>query len=223
MPRDTDRPRQDNGQDSILSRSTAENITVPTAQSHLKAYDRRHTGNHTGYRHGRMICRHCFVYRFLLLLSFTLRPQSCSNSLFTAGTAGRHHLLPWVKEVFGCQASLLDHHALEVASNLGMSVHGYAGLPRGKGQVLGPVQGFHEVGVGSLGGVVSTGVTWLVGVWSMRHHVGRRGPALLHPSMHCSGIVQEVGHVRWGLGTPAACGSVVAVQVQDLFGALWPL
>lgn len=137
--------------------------------------------------------------------------------------------------MFWCQASLLNHHALEVPRRPGVTVHGHACLTWGVGQLLGPLQSLHQVWVRSLGCIASWIWVWLARVrgsvaisTGLRHHVGWRNAALLHPRVHGPGIVHEPRHhvcsrgrrvvLRW-LGTTAAGSSIMAVEVQELFRA----
>lgn len=95
--------------------------------------------------------------------------------------------------MFWGQGSLLYHHALVMSPSLGVSVHGQAhavALPWGVGQLLGPLQRFHQMGVGPLGGIVSAGIS-LARVGCAGHHMGRGSPALLHAWVHRSGVVHE--------------------------------
>lgn len=129
------------------------------------------------------------------------------------------------------QASLLEHHALEVPRRPGGSEHGHARLPWREGQLLGPLESLHQMRVGSLRDVASRVEVRLPRVADgggapvgLGHEVGRGDAALLHPGVHGSRVVHvarhgvsplEGGGLRAVLG-----GSVVAVQVQDFFWAL---
>ena len=115
--------------------------------------------------------------------------------------------------MFRCHVSLWHHHALEVAGSMGMPVHGHAALAWGVRQVLGPLQGLHQVRVWMLRGEMYIGALGPGCVWSTRHCVGRRASTLLH----APGIVGEVV-LGLGRGAAASC-SVVAIQIQQLFRA----
>lgn len=68
---------------------------------------------------------------------------------------------------------------------------------------------------------------------SLRHHVGRRNAALLHPRVHSARVIHEAGHhmcrggrrvvVLGGLGALATSSCIVAVEVKELFGAFGSL
>lgn len=135
-----------------------------------------------------------------------------------------------------CQASLLNHHSLEVPHRPGMSVHGHACLTRGVWQLLGPLQSLHQVWVRSLGSIASWIWVWLARVRAsvsnssgLRHHMWGRNAALLHPRVHGTRVVHEArrqvcSRDRWvlllgRLDAMATGSSIVAVEVQDFFRA----
>lgn len=97
--------------------------------------------------------------------------------------------------MFWLEASLLDHHALEVPTGSGLSVHGHARLSWGVGQLLRPLQCLHQVWVGSVGGVTSrVGVRASISNAStVRHHVRGGNATLLHPGVNGAGVVHEAG------------------------------
>lgn len=132
--------------------------------------------------------------------------------------------------MFRRQASLLKHHALEVACRPGGSVHGHACLTWREGQLLGPLESLHQMWVGSLCNVASWVEVWLPRVADsggapvgLGHEVGGRNATLLHPGMHGSRVVHVARHgvsplECGGLGAVLG-GSVVTVQVQDFLWA----
>lgn len=141
--------------------------------------------------------------------------------------------------MFWWQASLLNHHALEIPRRPGVSVHDHACLTRRVRQLLGPLQSLHQMWVRSLGGIASWIWVWLARVRSsvaisasLKHHVGWRNAAVLHPRVHGTRVEHEARHhvcsggrvvlLSW-LGATVAGSSIMAVEVQDFFGALGSL